>query len=81
MLQYIIPVVLILLILVLIYYIMPKFFKDYQKEKLAKLVIFILMAAYLAYDFTNKEKWAYLVVLALGSFAFVVLILDAKKKG
>ncbi len=60
---------------------MPKFFKDYQKEKLAKLVIFILMAAYLAYDFTNKEKWTYLVVLALGSFAFVVLILDAKKKG
>jgi hypothetical protein len=43
-------------------------------------IIFFGIIAYLAYDFCMKEKYSILIVLALGSIAFIVITRDMVKK-
>lgn len=80
MIQVMLPLLLIALVVFVIYKVVPRFSKNYAQEKLVKLLIFLVIAVYLAIDFYLKGKYIYLLVLALGGFGFISLLIAAKRK-
>jgi hypothetical protein len=68
-------------IVAFMYFILPRISKgNNQIGKTLRLAIFSFIALYLAYDFYMKAKYGFLLILALGSFAFVVALFSNKKK-
>ncbi len=66
---------------ILVYYFLIKKMSPAQKSGiLVRGVLFFGMIGYLTYDFYTKEKYWYILVLAAGSIAFVILLLSQKNR-
>ncbi len=69
------------IVVMLIYYFIVKKMKPTQKSgMIVRGVLFFAMIGYLAYDFYTKGKYWYILILAAGSVAFVMLLLSQKNK-
>ncbi|MES2778727.1 MAG: hypothetical protein V4651_02415 [Bacteroidota bacterium] len=70
-----------ILIGVLFYYlILPRLNQKKRLNTIIKAVLFFGMMGYLAYDFYLKEKYWFILVLAGGSVAFLVLLFTRKNE-
>lgn len=69
------------LVIVLFFYVMlPKLNLKHKSNIIFKGFLFFGMMGYLAYDFYQKEKYWYILVLAGGSIAFVMLLFAKKSE-
>lgn len=66
-------------VVVVFYVVLPKLKLAQQNGLWIRAILFFSMMAYLAYDFYQREKYGYILFLAAGSVAFVML-LRAKKR-
>lgn len=66
--------------LVLVYFILPKLFKNYEIEKGIKLLLIYIMMGYLSYDFFLKEKFIYIPFFVIGAITYTYMVVIAKKK-
>jgi hypothetical protein len=73
-------VIAISVIALLYYIILPKLNVTKHTGLVLRSVIFFAIIGYLSYDFYMKEKYSYLIVLALGSIAFIFMMISVKKK-
>jgi hypothetical protein len=63
------------------YFILPRISKSNENSgKWLRLIIFTAIATYLGYDFYQKAKYGFLIILVLGSAAFLLLLFAQKKK-
>lgn len=67
-------------IVLVIYWVIPAFKLKANTNKVVKGVIFGSIIVALSVDFLAKEKYAYLMVLALGSMGFYYALWDSKSK-
>ncbi|MCG9880880.1 MAG: hypothetical protein MH472_09815 [Bacteroidia bacterium] len=77
---WLLPIILIGLAIALVYFILPKLFKNYSLEKGIKLVLLYAVMIYLSVDFYKQEKYGYIVFFAVGAIMFTYLSFIAKKK-
>jgi hypothetical protein len=68
-----------LVIALLVFLLLRKTHISFNGKKWIRIILFGCMISYLAFDFYTKQKYALLVVLALGSVAFVYMVLRAKE--
>ncbi len=78
--NYVYIIGMIALSLLMVYFVLPRFFKNYQTEKGIKLLLCYGMMAYLSYDFYLKEKYLYIPFFIVGAIVFTYLIVIAKRK-
>lgn len=69
-----------ILVIVIYYFLVKKISPSQKSGMLVRGVLFFAMIGYLAYDFYTKEKYWYILILAAGSVAFVMLLLSQKNK-
>jgi hypothetical protein len=70
----------VLVIVLFFYVVLPKLNLTHKSNSIFKGLLFFGMMGYLAYDFYLKEKYWYILVLAGGSIAFVMLLLAKKSE-
>jgi hypothetical protein len=58
---------------------LPKLNIKTQSGIVFRAVVFFAMMGFLSYDFYTKEKYGYILVLAAGSIAFMVVMLRSGK--
>lgn len=69
----------VLVIVLFFYVVLPMLNLKHKTNIIFKGFLFFGMMAYLSYDFYMKEKYWYILVLAGGSVAFVMLLFARKK--
>lgn len=67
-------------IVVFFYVVLPKLNLGHKSALIFRSVIFAAMMIYLGVDFIQKEKYAYLAVLAIGTIGFVLMVSNTKPK-
>jgi hypothetical protein len=70
----------VLVIVLFFYVVLPKLNLKHQSNIIFKGLLFFGMMGYLAYDFYMKEKYWYILVLAVGSVAFLMLLFARKSE-
>ena len=70
----------VLVIVLFFYVVLPKLNLKHQSNIIFKGLLFFGMMGYLAFDFYIKEKYWYILVLAGGSVAFLMLLFARKSK-
>lgn len=70
----------VLFVVLFFYVVLPMLNLKHKTNIIFKGFLFFGMMAYLCYDFYLKEKYWYILVLAGGSVAFVMLLLAKKKE-
>lgn len=78
--KWILPIVFIGFSILLMYKIIPSLFKNYNSEKLIKLILLYGIMGYLSVDFYKQEKYGYIVFFVIGAILFTYLSFIAKKK-
>lgn len=63
-----------------VYFLLRKVNITATQKKWVRIVLFGSMISFLAFDFYSKQKYALLIILALGFIAFVYMILKSKDK-
>jgi hypothetical protein len=70
----------VLVIVLFFYVVLPKLNLKHQSNIIFKGLLFFGMMGYLAFDFYIKEKYCYILVLAGGSVAFLMLLFARKSE-
>ena len=70
----------VLVIVLFFYVVFPKLNLKHQSNIIFKGLLFFGMMGYLAFDFYIKEKYWYILVLAGGSVAFLMLLFARKSE-
>lgn len=70
----------IIAIVVFFYVVLPKLKLEHKSGLIFRSVLFGAMMVYLGIDFIQREKYTYLVVLALGCVGFVMMVMNTKPK-
>jgi hypothetical protein len=60
--------------------VLPKLNLNVNQGKLLRLVLFFGMMIWLGIDFYLKGKYLYLIVIAIGSIGFLLMLKDSKRK-
>ncbi len=68
-------------VVLFMYVILPKLKLNLNQGKALRAAIFAGIIIALAIDFIQKERYWYLVILALGSIGFGVMLYDSRRKG
>jgi hypothetical protein len=68
-------------IVVFMYVILPRIGDAQSKSgKLVRLILFLMVVGYLAFDSYTKGKYGFLIIIGLGSFAFVFALFGIGKR-
>ena len=78
--QNIILLVVVTLVVVFMYVILPKLKLGLNQGKIFRAAIFCGILVWLGFDFYMKEKYWYLLILALGAFGFFSMLISSKQK-
>ena len=70
----------VLAIVVFMKVILPKLNLNVNQSKLLRAILFLGMMIWLGIDFYLKEKYWYVLFLALGSVGFLLMLKDSKQK-
>ena len=70
----------VLAIVVFMKVILPKLNLNVNQGKLLRAILFLVMMIWLGIDFYLKEKYWYVLFLALGSVGFLLMLKDSKQK-
>ncbi len=70
----------VLTIVVFFYFIAPKLKLISYRSNIIRGILFFSMMLYLSYDFFIKEKYAYIIILALGTVGFIYMLINSKKR-
>jgi len=68
------------LLLAFFYIISPRLKLINYQSNIIRSIIFLGMMSYLAYDFFVKEKYSFLIFIALGCIGFIYFLVSSKKK-
>jgi hypothetical protein len=60
--------------------ILPKLNLNVNQGKVLRAILFLGMMIWLGIDFYLKEKYWYILFLALGTIAFLMMLKDSRKK-
>lgn len=60
--------------------ILPKLNLNINQGKILRAILFIGMMIWLGIDFYLKEKYWYILFLALGTVAFLMMLKDSRRK-
>jgi hypothetical protein len=60
--------------------VLPKLNLNVNQGKLLRLVLFFCMMLWLGIDFYQKGKYLYLLIIAIGSVGFLLMLKDSKRK-
>lgn len=60
--------------------ILPKLNLNINQGKILRAILFLGMMIWLGIDFYLKEKYWYILFLALGTVAFLMMLKDSKRK-
>lgn len=67
-------------IVVFMYVILPRIGDAQSKSgKIVRLILFLMVVGYLGFDFYTKGKFGFLLIIALGSFAFIFALFGRGK--
>jgi hypothetical protein len=67
--------------IVFMYVLLPKLSQSNRDAgKWARLIIFMTIIGFLSYDFYLKQKYFFLIVMGLGTFAFVIALFRNDRK-
>lgn len=67
-------------IVIFMYVILPKLKIDVSTGKIGRIIIFLGMMIYLGVDFYLKEKYWYILILGIGTIAFIIMLKNSKSK-
>ena len=67
-----------LLVAVLVYFLLKKTSLSGSRKKWFRALLFFFMIGYLSFDFYTKQKYGLILVLFLGSIAFVYMLRKSK---
>jgi len=70
----------VLAIVVFMKVILPKLNLNVNQGKLLRAILFLGMMIWLGIDFYQKEKYWYVLFLALGSVGFLLMLKDSRQK-
>lgn len=70
----------VVIIVIFFYVVLPKLNLGHKSGIIFRTILFGAMMSYLAYDFIQKEKYSYLIVIVLGTIGFVLMVTNMKSK-
>ncbi|MFN6359137.1 MAG: hypothetical protein ACK4XL_09910 [Bacteroidota bacterium] len=70
----------VVIIVIFFYMVLPKLNLGHKSGIMFRTIIFGAMMSYLTYDFIQKEKYSYLIVIVLGIIGFVLMVTNMKSK-
>ncbi|MFN5544068.1 MAG: hypothetical protein ACK49O_02510 [Bacteroidota bacterium] len=70
----------VVIIVIFFYLVLPKLNLGHKSGIMFRTIIFGAMMSYLTYDFIQKEKYSYLIVIVLGIIGFVLMVTNMKSK-
>ncbi|TAE85008.1 MAG: hypothetical protein EAY81_06965 [Bacteroidetes bacterium] len=68
-------------IVIFMYGILPRLKLNVNTAKVSRGIIFLAMMIYLGIDFYIKKQYWYLLILALGTIGFMLMLKDSRPKG
>jgi hypothetical protein len=73
-------IIAVVIIVIFFYVVLPKLKLGHKSGIVFRSILFGAMISYLTYDFIQKEKYSYLIVILLGSIGFVLMVTNMKSK-
>jgi hypothetical protein len=70
----------VVIIVIFFYLVLPKLNLGHKSGIMFRTIIFGAMMSYLTYDFIQKGKYSYLIVIVLGIIGFVLMVTNMKSK-
>lgn len=70
----------VIIIVIFFYAVLTKLKLGHKSGIIFRSILFGTMMSYLSYDFVQKEKYSYLIVIVLGTIGFVLMVTNMKSK-